>query len=64
MVEALATDSVSGEILAKVIRTHTGERLARVASNQPVVTFDSVKPIMDQWCDAVSRSVAQYVKPR
>lgn len=64
LVEALGTDSVSGEILSKVIRTHTGERLARVASNEPVVTFDSVKPIMDQWCDAVSKSVAQYVKPR
>ncbi|HEX7907812.1 MAG TPA: DUF3313 domain-containing protein [Paraburkholderia sp.] len=64
LVEALGTDSVSGEVLSKVVRTHTGERLARVASNEPVVTFDSVKPIMDQWCDAVSKSVAQYVKPR
>ena len=64
LVEALGTDSVSGEVLSKVIRTHTGERLARVASNEPVVTFDSVKPIMDQWCDAVSKSVAQYIKPR
>lgn len=64
LVEAIGTDSVSGEVLSKVIRTHTGERLKRVASNEPVVTFDSVKPIMDQWCDAVSKSVAQYVKPR
>jgi hypothetical protein len=64
LVEAIGTDSVSGEVLSKVVRTHTGERLARVASNQPVVTFDSVKPIMDQWCDAVSKTVAQYVKPR
>ena len=64
LVEAMGTDSVSGEVLSKVVRTHTGERLARVASNQPVVTFESVKPIMDEWCDAVSKSVAQYIKPR
>jgi hypothetical protein len=64
LVEVLGTDSVSGEVLAKVVRTNTGERLARVASNQPVVTFDSVKPIIDEWCDAVSKSVAQYIKPR
>lgn len=64
LVEARATDSVSGEVLSKVVRTHTGERLGRVASNEPVITFESVKPIMDDWCDTVSRSVAQYVKPR
>ena len=64
MVEAMGTDSVSGEVLSKVVRTHSGERLARVASNQPVVTFESVKPIMDHWCDATAKLVAQYVKPR
>ena len=64
LVEALATDSVSGDVLSKVVRTHTGERLQRVSSNMPVITFDSVKPIMDEWCDSVSKSVAQYVRPR
>jgi hypothetical protein len=64
LVEALGTDSVSGEVLTKVVRTHTGERLQRVASNEPVITFESVKPIMDEWCDSVSKSVSQYVKPR
>ncbi|MBB5460290.1 DUF3313 domain-containing protein [Paraburkholderia sp. Cpub6] len=64
LVEALVTDSVSGEVLSKVVRSHTGERLQRVASNMPVITFDSVKPIMDDWCDSVSKSVAQFVKPR
>lgn len=64
LVEALATDSTSGEVLSKVVRTHTGERLQRVASNMPVITFESVKPIMDEWCDSVSKSIAQYVKPR
>ncbi|MDQ7980661.1 DUF3313 domain-containing protein [Paraburkholderia sp. SARCC-3016] len=63
LVEALGTDSVSGDVLAKVVRTHTGERLQRVASNQPVITFESVKPIMDEWCDSVSKTVSQYVKP-
>ncbi|WP_232243646.1 DUF3313 domain-containing protein [Paraburkholderia sp. SOS3] len=63
LVEALGTDSVSGEVLSKVVRTHTGERLQRVASNQPVITFESVKPIMDEWCDSVSKTVSQYVKP-
>jgi hypothetical protein len=64
LVEAISTDSVSGEVLSKVVRTHTGEKLARVASNEPVVTFDSVKPIMDDWCDSVSKTVVQYVKPK
>jgi hypothetical protein len=64
LIEALGTDSVSGEVLSKVVRTRTGERLQRVTSNMPVVTFDSVKPIMDEWCDSVSKSVAQFVKPR
>ncbi|TDY42649.1 uncharacterized protein DUF3313 [Paraburkholderia rhizosphaerae] len=64
LVEALGTDSVSGEVLSKVVRTHTGERLQRVASNEPVITFESVKPIMDQWCDSVSKTVSQYVRPR
>lgn len=64
LVEALATDSVSGDVLSKVVRTHTGASLQRVASNMPVITFESVKPIMDEWCDSVSKSVSQYVKPR
>jgi uncharacterized protein DUF3313 len=64
LVEALGTDSVSGEVLAKAVRTHTGERLQRVASNMPVITFESVKPIMDDWCDSVSKTVVQYVRPR
>ena len=64
LVEALATDSVSGDVLSKVVRTHTGERLQRVTSNMPVITFESVKPIMDDWCDSVSKSVAQFVRPR
>jgi hypothetical protein len=64
LVEARGTDSVSGEVLSKVVRTHTGAKLQRVASNMPVITFDSVKPIMDEWCDSVSKSVVQYVKPR
>jgi hypothetical protein len=64
LVEARATDSVSGEVLSKVVRTHTGERLGRVASNEPVITFESVKPIMDDWCDSVSKTVSQFVRPR
>ena len=64
LVEGLATDSQSGEVLSKMVRTHTGERLQRVASNMPVITFESVKPIMDDWCESVAKSVAQFVKPR
>ncbi|MEI6002842.1 DUF3313 domain-containing protein [Paraburkholderia bengalensis] len=64
LIEARGTDSVSGDVLAKVVRTRTGEKLGRVASNEPVITFQAVKPIMDDWCDTVSKSVAQYIKPR
>jgi hypothetical protein len=64
LVEARSEDSVSGEVLSKVVRTRTGERLGRATSNMPVITFESVKPIMDDWCDSVSKSVAQYVKAK
>jgi hypothetical protein len=57
LVEARGTDSVSGEGLSKVVRTHTGAKLQRVSSNMPVITFESVKPIMDDWCDSISKSV-------
>jgi len=64
LVEALGKDSVSGDVMFKAVRSHTGERLKRVATNDPVITFDSVKPIMDDWCDATAKSVAQFVKAR
>lgn len=62
LVEARATDSMSGEVLSKVVRTNTGERLGRVESNESVITFESVKPIMDDWCDSVSKSLSQLIE--
>jgi len=64
LVEALATDSVTGEVLLKAVRSHTGASLQRAASNQPTITFDSVKPIIDSWSATTATLVSQYVKPR
>jgi hypothetical protein len=30
----------------------------------PVITFESVKPIIDDWCESSAQQVAQYVKPK
>jgi uncharacterized membrane protein len=65
LAEARGTDSVSGEVLAKVVRAHTGASLGRASSKEePVITFDSVKPVLDDWCETVSTSISQYVQPR
>lgn len=64
LIEGLGTDSVTGEVLLKTVRSQTGERLQRVSSNEPVITFDAVKPIIDDWADQTAAQVAQFVKPR
>lgn len=64
VVEALGTDSISGKVLSKSVRSHTGARLGRAASNKPVVTFEAVKPILDDWCEYVSSSVSQFIRPK
>ena len=73
VVEAEATDSVSKEILLKVVRAGTGEELKKTPVENPqegdkkeirVVTVDSVKPLIDKWAQGVADNVTQFVKPK
>lgn len=56
-VEALASDSESGEPLAMVVRHGKGEQLKNTTTP---VTLDALKPRVDQW----AKSAAQLVKER
>jgi len=73
VVEAEATDSVSKEILLKVVRAGGGEELKKTEVENPqegdkkeirVVTADSVKPLIDKWAQGVADNVTQFVKAK
>jgi len=71
VVEAEATDSVSKEILLKVVRAGTGEELKKTPQETPEgkkeireVTLDSVKPLIDKWAEGVAESTTQFVSPK
>jgi Protein of unknown function (DUF3313) len=61
--EIEATDSVTGELLAMRVRVGTGERLARVGG-QPVITLDTVKPLVDEFAGIAFPELATHVKPK
>lgn len=63
VIEAEATDSVTGELLAERMRLGTGERLSKVAGQQ-VITLEAVKPTLDEMADAAFPELAKYVKPK
>ena len=71
VVEAEATDSVSKEILLKVVRAGTGEELKKTQQETPEgkkeireVTADSLKPLIDKWAQGVADNITQFVKPK
>ena len=73
VVEAEATDSVSKEILLKVVRAGTGEELKKTQVENPQegdkkevreVTLDSVKPLIDKWAQGVADAATQFVKAK
>ena len=61
--EIEGTDSVTGELLAMRVRVGTGERLARVGG-QPVITLDTVKPLVDEFSGIAFPELATHVKPK
>ncbi len=63
IVEAEATDSTTGELLASRVRVGTGERLAR-AANVDVVTLDAVKPILDELAEDAFEELPKYLMSR
>ncbi len=63
IVEAEATDSTTGELLASRVRVGTGERLAK-AANVDVVTLDAVKPILDELAEDAFEELPTYLKGR
>jgi Protein of unknown function (DUF3313) len=64
VVEARATDSVTGVTLMKVVRVGTGEGLEKNAAGERMVTLESVKPLIDRWADGVAQTATTFVKAR
>jgi hypothetical protein len=64
VIEAEATDSVSKEILLKVVRAGTGEELKKNQEGKPEITLDSIKPLIDKWTDSVAAGITQFIKPK
>jgi hypothetical protein len=64
VVEARATDSLSGATLMKVVRVGTGEGLEKNAAGERMVTLESVKPLIDRWAEAVAQTATTFVKAR
>jgi Protein of unknown function (DUF3313) len=62
VVEARATDSLSGETLIKVVRVGTGEGLKKNAEGERVISLESVKPLIDRWAEEVAANVTTFVK--
>jgi len=63
IVEAEASDSVTGELLSTRLRAATGERLAR-ASKVEVITLEAVKPILDELAENAFVELPKYVKSK
>ena len=61
LVETEATDSVTGELLGERVRRATGERLP---AGQKVVTFDTLKPLLDELASQAFPELSKYVRPK
>ena len=61
--EVEASDSVTGELLGLWVRLATGERLSQVGDRK-VVTFDTLKPVLDEVAAGAFPDLARYVKPK
>jgi len=63
VVETEARDSVTGELLGLKVRVGTGERLAEV-KEQKVITFQAVKPLIDELAEHAYEEAVKYVKTK
>ena len=64
VVEAKATDSISGATLMKVVRVGTGEGLEKNTGGERVISLESVKPLIDRWTEAVAKTATTFVKAK
>ena len=64
VVEAKATDSISGATLMKVVRVGTGEGLEKNTGGERVISLESVKPLIDRWAEAVAKTATTFVKAK
>jgi hypothetical protein len=64
VVEAKATDSMSGATLMKVVRVGTGEGLEKNTEGERVISLESVKPLIDRWAEAVAKTATTFVKAK
>ena len=61
--EVMVTDSVSGEVIGKVVRVGTGKQLAAATGGtEKVITLDDVKPIFDNWAEQTVANLPKFVK--
>ncbi len=61
VVEAEATDSITGTLLGERVRVANGENLP---GGVTVVTLDTMKPLLDELTSQAFPELAQFVKPR
>ena len=64
VVEARATDSVTGTTLLKVVRVGTGEGLEKNTEGERMISLESVKPLIDRWAEEVAATATTFVKPQ
>ena len=63
VVESEARDSVTGELLGLKVRVGTGERLKQL-KEQKVITFETVKPLIDELAENAYQEAAKYIKTK
>ena len=65
VVEGLVTDSVTGEVIGKVVRVGTGKELAKATgSGEREVTVNDVKPLVDAWADDLTKNFGKFFGPK
>jgi len=63
--EVMVTDSVTGEVLGKVVRVGTGKELAAATGGaEKVITLDDVKPVFDHWAESTVENITSYIKAK
>jgi hypothetical protein len=45
------------------VRKGTGEKLKKSVEGEQVVTLDTVKPLIDEWLDGVTKEAHTFIKP-
>jgi len=63
VIEVEGTDSVSGQLLASRVRVGTGKSLAEVGGKDQI-TFETVKPLLDELAAGAFPELSKYVKAR